>query len=39
MSNTNVTNELTKLMVSQQAFGASSRLLQSAVEAEKKLMG
>jgi flagellar hook protein FlgE len=39
MSNTNVANELTKLMVSQQAFGASSRLLQSAVEAEKKLMG
>lgn len=37
MSNTNVTNELTKLMVSQQAFSASSRLMQSAMESEKRL--
>lgn len=39
MSNTNVANELTKLMVSQQAFGASSRLMQSAIESEKRLIG
>ena len=39
MSNTNVANELTKLMVSQQAFSASSRLMQSAIESEKRLLG
>ena len=38
MSNTNVANELTKLMVSQQAFSASSRLMQSAIESEKRLL-
>lgn len=38
-SNTNVANELTKLMISQQAFTAASRLMQSAVESERKLIG
>ena len=38
-ANVNVTNELTKLMQAQQAYSASSRLLQSAVDVTKKLIG
>jgi len=38
MSNSDVANELTKLMTSQQAFSASSRLMQSAIESEKRLI-
>ncbi|MEK9554056.1 MAG: flagellar hook basal-body protein [Alphaproteobacteria bacterium] len=38
-SNTNITDELTKLMKSQQAFSASSRLMQSAADVTKRLIG
>jgi flagellar hook protein FlgE len=37
-SNTNVTNELTKLMKAQQAYSGSARLMQSAAEMTKSLM-
>lgn len=38
-SNTNITDELTKLMRSQQAFSASSRLMQAATDVSKRLIG
>lgn len=38
-SNTNITDELTKLMRSQQAFSASSRLMQAATDVQKRLIG
>ena len=38
-SNTNVTDELAKLMRSQQAFSASSRLMQAATDMSKRLIG
>ena len=38
-SNTNVTDELAKLMKSQQAFSASSRLMQAATDMSKRLIG
>ena len=38
-SNAVVTDELLKLMRAQQAYSGSSRLLQSAVEMEKSLIG
>lgn len=37
-SNTNITDELTKLMKSQQAFSASSRLMQAATDVSKRLI-
>ena len=37
-SNTNITNELTRLMRAQQAYSGSARLLQSATEMTKSLM-
>ena len=37
-SNTNITNELTKLMKAQQAYSGSARLMQSATEMTKSLM-
>ena len=37
-SNTNITNELTKLMKAQQAYSGSARLMQSAAEMTKSLM-
>lgn len=38
-SNTKVTDELAKLMRSQQAFSASSRLMQAATDMSKRLIG
>jgi len=38
-SNTNITDELTKLMRSQQAFSASSRMMQAATDVTKRLIG
>jgi len=38
-ANVNVTNELTKLMRAQQAYSGSSRLLQSAVDMTRRLIG
>ena len=37
-SNTNITNELTKLMKAQQAYSGSARLMQSAAEMAKTLI-
>jgi flagellar hook-basal body protein len=39
MSNINMTDELTKMMQAQQAYSASSRLLQAAVDMSKRLIG
>jgi flagellar hook protein FlgE len=38
MSNINMTDELTKMMQAQQAYSASSRLLQAAVDMSKRLI-
>jgi len=38
MSNINMTDELTKMMQAQQAYAASSRLLQAAVDMSKRLI-
>lgn len=38
-SNTNVTNELSKLMKAQQAYAGSSRMLQTAADITKRLIG
>ena len=38
-SNTDVTAELSKLMIAQQAFSGSSRLLQAAADVTKRLIG
>ena len=38
-SNTDVTDELSKLMRAQQAFSGSSRLLQAAADVTKRLIG
>ena len=38
-SNTDITDERTKLMQSQQAFSASSRLMQAATDVTKRLIG